>query len=117
MLKTPTIRFFGLLAPAEAWRAQGFSHPFGDDFRGFIDFLPESYSRAFLQEAIASVPDAMANAGLFAGTPSDVAEQLRPYVAAGMRHVVPQAMSAALSQKHALYSMRALRTIRIELNR
>lgn len=116
MLKSKTIRFFGLLAPAASWTAQGFSHPFGDEFRGFIDFLPETYSRTFLEEAIASVPDEMANAGLFIGTPKEIATQLKPYADAGMRHVVPQAMSAALSRKHALYSMRALRTIRAELN-
>jgi phthiodiolone/phenolphthiodiolone dimycocerosates ketoreductase len=116
MLKTRTIRFFGLLAPAESWRKQGYTHPFGDQFRGIIDFMPERYTRAQLDEAIAGVPDEMANAGLFIGTPKEIAAQFRPYVDAGMRHVVPQAMSAAISRKHALYSIRALRAIRGELN-
>jgi phthiodiolone/phenolphthiodiolone dimycocerosates ketoreductase len=116
MLDTRTIRFFGLLAPAESWRKQGFSHPFGENYRGIHDFLPESYSRTFLDEAIAGVPTEMSNAGLFWGTPKEIADQLRPFVDAGMRHVVPQAMSAAISRKHALYSIRALRTIRAELN-
>jgi phthiodiolone/phenolphthiodiolone dimycocerosates ketoreductase len=116
MLKTRTIRFFGLLAPAESWKRQGFTHPFGDGFRGIVDFIPESYTRAQLDEAIAGVPDEMANAGLFVGTPKEIAAQFKPFVEAGMRHVVPQAMSAAISRKHALYSIRALRAIRAELN-
>lgn len=116
LLETKTIRFFGLLAPAASWRAQGFEHPFGDGYRGNFDFLPETYSKKFLEDAIASVPPEMANAGLFWGTPKEIAAQLKPYVDAGMRHVVPQAMSAAISRKHALYSLRALKTIRSELN-
>ena len=116
MLKTPTVKFFGLLAPAEVWRQQGFTHPFGEDFRGNIDFLPEEHTREFLLSAIEQVPPQMANAGALVGTPQEIAEQLKPYVAAGMRHVVPQAMSAAISRKHALYSLRALSQIRSALN-
>ena len=116
MLDTRTIRFFGLLAPAESWRKQGFKHPFGEEYRGIHDFLPETCSRAFLDDAIANVPTEMSNAGLFWGTPKEIAGQFRPYVDAGMRHVVPQAMSAAISRKHALYSLRALRAIKSELN-
>lgn len=116
MLDSRTIRFFGLLAPAEVWRKQGFAHPLGERFQGIADFLPETYTREFLDEAIASVPIEIANAGLLWGTPKEIASQLRPYVDAGMRHVVPQAMSAAISRKHALYSLWALRAIRAELN-
>jgi phthiodiolone/phenolphthiodiolone dimycocerosates ketoreductase len=117
MLELRTIKFFGLLAPAESWRKVGVAHPFGEEFRGNVDFLPETYTRAVLDEAIERVPVEAANVGLLVGTPEDIVEQLKPYVAAGMRYVVPQALSAALSRKHALYSLRALRTIRLELNK
>jgi phthiodiolone/phenolphthiodiolone dimycocerosates ketoreductase len=117
MLQHRAIRFFGLLVGAEHWRKRGFTHPFGEDFRGSIDFLPETHSRAELDDAIAKVPTELASVGLLIGTPDDVVEQLRPYVAAGMRYVVPQAMSAAISRKDAMYSLRALRTIRLGLNR
>jgi phthiodiolone/phenolphthiodiolone dimycocerosates ketoreductase len=116
MFDTRAVRFFGLLVPGPEWRKLGFAHPFGEGFRGIIDFLPEQYSRAELDEAIASVPVGLREAGLLWGTPKEIAAQLRPFVEAGMRHVVPQAMSAAISRKHALYSLRALRTIRLELN-
>lgn len=116
MFDTRAVRYFGLLVPAAEWRKLGFAHPFGEGFRGSIDFLPEQYSREELDEAIASVPDELREAGLLWGTPKEIAAQLRPFVEAGMRHVVPQAMSAAISRKHALYSLWALRTIRLELN-
>jgi phthiodiolone/phenolphthiodiolone dimycocerosates ketoreductase len=116
MLENPTIKFFALLAPAEAWRKVGVPHPFGDDYKGNAEFLPESHTRAELEAAIAKVPVEVAKIGLLWGTPDEVVEQLRPFAAAGMRYVVPQALTAAISRKHAMYSLRALRTIRLGLN-
>jgi len=117
MLSLRTIKFFGLLAPAASWQKVGLTHPFGEEFRGNIDFLPETHTRAELDEAIERVPVEAAKIGLIVGTPDDIVEQLRPFVAAGMRYVVPQALTAALTRKHAMYSLRALRTIRLGLNR
>jgi phthiodiolone/phenolphthiodiolone dimycocerosates ketoreductase len=117
MLNLHTIKFFALLAPAESWRKVGLTHPFGEGFRGNIDFLPETHTKAELDAAIEDVPIEAAQIGLFVGTPDDIVEQLRPFVAAGMRYVVPQALTAALSRKHAMYSLRALRTIRLGLNK
>ncbi len=111
MMDTKVIRFFGLLVPAEHWRRVGCSHPFGDDFRGVVDFLPERYSRAELNDAIAKVPMELTEVGLIWGTPAQVAARLRAYGEAGMRHVVPQLMSAAVSRKDALYGLWALRLI------
>ena len=117
MLNLRTIKFFALLAPAASWAKVGLTHPFGDDFKGNVDFLPETYTRAELDEAIERVPVEAAQIGLFVGTPDDVVEQLKPFVTAGMRYVVPQALTAAISRKHAMYSLRALRTIRLGLNK
>jgi phthiodiolone/phenolphthiodiolone dimycocerosates ketoreductase len=116
LLQHKTIRYFGLLTPAEQWRKMGFSHPFGEEFRGFLDFLPEQHTRSELDEAIAHVPDELAGVGLFVGSPAEIARQLRPFVERGMRYVVPQAMTAAISRKHALYSLRAVRAIGKALN-
>lgn len=111
MLDTRVIRYFGLLAPAELWRKVGRAHPFGDDFRGFIDFLPERHTRAELDAAIAEVPTELADQGLIWGTPEQVVAQLRAYGEAGLRHAVLSLASAAVSRKSALYSIRALRAI------
>jgi phthiodiolone/phenolphthiodiolone dimycocerosates ketoreductase len=117
LLDRKIIRFFGLLVPADTWRRFGLSHPLGDGFRGYLDFLPERYSREELEAAIALVPTELAGAGLICGTPESVATQLRAYARAGMRHVVPQLMSALISRKDAFYGLRALRSIARDLAR
>lgn len=107
MLDTKVIRFVAVLAPAELWRQAGVSHPFGDDFKGFVDFMPEHWSRADLEEAIAAVPaDALASAIVW-GTPEMVAERLRAFGHAGARHVNLELVSAAVSRKAALFGVRA----------
>ena len=115
MLDTRAIRYMGLLVPAEYWRQAGLTHPFGDDFRGYIDFLPERYSRAELEDAIAAVPPALGDVGVIRGTPEQVVQRLREYGDAGMRHVVPQLLSAIVSRRAALYSLYALRLIARQL--
>jgi phthiodiolone/phenolphthiodiolone dimycocerosates ketoreductase len=95
----------------------GFSHPFGDDYRGIVDFLPECYGRDELDDAIARVPTELADVGLIWGTPEQVAARLRAFGEAGMRHCCPQLMSAAISRRDALYGLRALRSIKRELAR
>ncbi|MGH2561881.1 MAG: LLM class flavin-dependent oxidoreductase [Thermomicrobiales bacterium] len=116
MLDTNVIRYFGVLAPAELWRKVGHTHPWGDDFRGITDILPEQHTREELDAAIAKVPTELAGQGLLWGTPEEVAAQIRAYGDVGLRHAVLQIASAAISRKAALYSVRALRTIAKELH-
>jgi len=112
MLDTKIVRFMGLLAPAEAWRAAGRAHPFGEGFRGIVDFVPERHSRDEIEAAIARVPLELADtSGLLWGTPQQVTAKLRQYGDAGMRYVVPQPVSAMISRRAAFDSLRALRTI------
>ncbi|MBX6342031.1 MAG: LLM class flavin-dependent oxidoreductase [Thermomicrobiaceae bacterium] len=116
MLDTRVVRFTGLMAPAEAWRRAGHRHPFGDEFRGFIDFVPERYDRKVLDEALAAVPIEAVAERLIWGTPEQVARRLRGFADAGMRHVVVEVVSAMISRRAALYGLRALRAIARELN-
>jgi phthiodiolone/phenolphthiodiolone dimycocerosates ketoreductase len=111
MMETPVIRFLGLLLPAERWRSLSLAHPFGEGFRGYVDFLPEHYARQELRAAMARVPPELADVGVISGTPAQVVARLRTYGEAGMRHVVPQLVSAAVSRRAALYSLHALRLI------
>ena len=111
MFDTKVVRFLGLLVPAERWRQFGLTHPFGEGFRGFLDFLPERRTRVEYEAAVAAVPPELAAAGVIWGTPLQVVERLRLYGAAGMRHVVPQFLSALVSPRAALQSVNALRVI------
>lgn len=111
MLDAPSIRFAGLLAPAELWRAVGRAHPFGETFRGYVDFVPERYGRAELESAMARVPSELADAAAIVGTPRQVVARLGEYVDAGCRYFVPAPLSALVSRRGALASLRAIRAI------
>lgn len=111
MLDTKLLRYIGLLVPAAGWRKVGKRHPFGEDFRGFVDFVPELYSKAELEDAMAAVTPELADVGLLWGTPEQVEAKLRAYVAAGVRYIVPQPLSAMISRRAAFDSLRAIRAI------
>ena len=68
MLDTKPIRFFGLMLPDQIWQLFGLRHPLGENFRGFMDLLPETYDRATVEVAIDAVPVEMME-GVFWGTP------------------------------------------------
>lgn len=108
MLDTKLIRFFGLLLDAEAWRQAGAEHPFGENFRGFVDFVPEQYDRKTLEDAIAVVPTELVVEGpLMWGTPEQVASKLRAFGEVGLRHVVLVCVSPAISKRAAVYGLQA----------
>lgn len=111
MLDTRLIRFVALLAPASLWSQFGEQHPFGDDFKGFVDFMPESYSRAELDDALAAVPRDALTQAINWGTPERVASRLRDFGNAGVRHVNLELVSAAVSPKAALYAPWAARQV------
>lgn len=115
MLDHPMIRYLGLLLPAATWAERGHKHPFGDDFGGFVDILPESFSEAELRAALAAVPVMdLADAGAIWGTPEHILRRLHDYVDAGMRYIVPSLPGLMVSPKAALYNVRLLHMIRRE---
>jgi phthiodiolone/phenolphthiodiolone dimycocerosates ketoreductase len=112
MLETKAIRAFGLAAPAGLWRKVGAEHPFGDDFRGYVDFVPERYDRREIEDAIAAVPPGLVDEGpLMWGTSEQAASKLRAFGEVGLRHVVLAPVSGLVSRRAALYGLRATRRI------
>lgn len=112
MLHTRALRFNALLAYAEEWQKLGFKHPLGPNFRGYVDIIPEQLSRDQLEDAIQQVPDEVIEATRFCGTPEQVANRLRALGDVGLRHVVLIPVSAQISRRAALYSLRAARQIK-----
>jgi probable F420-dependent oxidoreductase len=111
MLDARAVRFFGLLLPAETWRAFGLRHPLGDHFGGFVDLVPEAYDRPTVEAAIAAVPREMVEGQMFWGTPAQVVARLRAFGEAGLRYVTPALVSAAVSPEAASYSVQAMAEI------
>jgi phthiodiolone/phenolphthiodiolone dimycocerosates ketoreductase len=111
MLGSRAVRFTALLGDAAMWRRFGVDHPFGDGYRGMVDFVPERHSRAELDAAIAAVPvDALADVVLW-GTVDQLKAKLSDYRDAGLRHLVAQPASALISKRDALYSLAAVARI------
>jgi phthiodiolone/phenolphthiodiolone dimycocerosates ketoreductase len=100
MLDTKVVRFSHLLFPADVWTRVGAEHPFGERFRGYVDFVPERYARRELEEAVTEGP-------LMWGTPSQVARKLSGFGEAGLRHVVLSPLSALISKRAAVFGLRA----------
>lgn len=118
MLDTKAVRAFGLVAPAELWRKVGREHPLGAGFRGYLDFVPERYDRKTLDAAIAAVPpELLFESPLLWGTPEQVARKIRAFGDVGLRHVVIAPVSALVSRRAAMYSLRALYTVKRLLGR
>ena len=111
MLDAKAVRFFGLVLPAEAWLAFGLRHPLGEDFRGFVDLLPESYDRPTVEAAIAAVPRELVEGQMFWGTPAQVVARLRAFGEAGLRYVTPPLVSAMVSPEAAAYGLQAMAEI------
>jgi phthiodiolone/phenolphthiodiolone dimycocerosates ketoreductase len=111
MLDATAVRFFGLLLPAEVWRAFGLRHPLGDPFGGTVDLVPEAYDRPTVEAAIAAVPRAMMEGQMSWGTPAQVVARLRAFGEAGLRYVTPAVVSAAVSPEAAAYGVGAMAEI------
>ncbi|NIP94335.1 MAG: LLM class flavin-dependent oxidoreductase, partial [Akkermansiaceae bacterium] len=75
LLSSKAARFVALLASDEVWNKLGLTHPLGEGFGGMIDFVPQSYSREELEDAIAAVPVRMLEESGVWGTPNDVVGQ------------------------------------------
>ena len=86
-----------LLLPAEAWQAHGKRHPLGEDHKGFIDIVPPRVTDEQLDQAMRDVTPEMIDEALFAGSPDEICDQVRPLVDAGARHLIISNGGAALT--------------------
>lgn len=117
LLASPPVRFTSLLAPGYLWAQAGLEHPLGAGYRGIIDFVPQDYTRAQLQDAMGKVNVDVLSRMVIWGTPDSIAEELRAYVDIGLRHLVLQPASALVSQRDALFALRASIAIQRKLRK
>lgn len=103
--------------PAATWEAVGASHPFGSDYRGFLDVIPEQLDVAMLEESMRDVPPEVLKAGLLWGTPDSIIGEIRQLESAGLRHIAIAPISYPISSRLANYMWWALRRIITELGK
>ncbi len=113
-METPAMKLGALIFDAETWRDVGGTHPFGEGFRGILDFIPTRVNREVVLDAMDKVPWEVVHALFPHGTPEQVAEKTQAYVRAGLRHAVFENITAVGRPQKALSSFTALaRTVRI----
>ena len=86
--KVPTTAVMAMLLPGALWRAHGLSHPLGDEFEGFPDFVPEQVTAAQMEQARRAVTPELIDDAVTAGSIDEVVAEVRAPVDAGLRHVV-----------------------------
>jgi len=117
VLRHPALRLTGLLRPASDWARLGLSHPLGEGFRGYLDFIPERIPPEQLRAALRAVPLELVERSFLWGTPEQVVEKIRSYQAAGLRFLTVLPASALRSPGAALWTFLALRRLRRALVR
>jgi phthiodiolone/phenolphthiodiolone dimycocerosates ketoreductase len=88
VMKLPAAAALAMLIPGPVWTKHGLRHPLGDDYEGFAQFVPEAITRAQLDASRRQMtPELLAEAAV-AGSVEEVLAEIRPLVAAGLRHLV-----------------------------
>jgi phthiodiolone/phenolphthiodiolone dimycocerosates ketoreductase len=87
-LDSTAMRGVALNVPAEEWARHGVSHPFGEDFTGAQDFIPQTLDEQTVVSAAAQVPRSLLKECLLTGTPDEVIEQAAEWRDCGMDYVV-----------------------------
>jgi len=86
-----------LLVPAEVWSQYGLEHPLGSDHKGFIDIVPPRVTDAQIDQAARTMTPDLLMTSMYAGSPSEIRDELAPLVDAGVRHFIVSNMGAALT--------------------
>jgi phthiodiolone/phenolphthiodiolone dimycocerosates ketoreductase len=86
-----------LLVPAEVWTQHGLEHPLGPDHKGFIDIVPPRVTDAQIDQAARTMTPELLMTSMYAGSPSEIRDDVAPLVDAGVRHFIVSNMGAALT--------------------
>jgi phthiodiolone/phenolphthiodiolone dimycocerosates ketoreductase len=82
------LKAFALNLPAHEWARHGASHPLGDDFSGYQDFVPQTIDEPTILSYTEHVPPSLLKECLLTGTPDQVIEQAAEWRNQGMEYVV-----------------------------
>ena len=86
LLEHAMVKAFQLAQPHEFYEARGAPHPLGK-IHGFTEYVPARLSSQEALRAIRAIPFQVVHDATLHGSPSDIAEKLRPYAEIGLEHV------------------------------
>lgn len=87
-LESVAMKSFGLLIPSAEWKRHGLRHPMGDDFSGFQDIVPQTLDEQAVLSYTAEVPVSLLRAGMLAGTPDEIVDQVAEWRGFGLEYGV-----------------------------
>jgi phthiodiolone/phenolphthiodiolone dimycocerosates ketoreductase len=86
-----------LLAPDEAWQAQGKTHPLGAGFGGFYEIVPPRVTDEQIDAAAREMTPELLLTSMYAGSPSEIRDEVAPLVEAGARHIIVSNIGGSLT--------------------
>jgi phthiodiolone/phenolphthiodiolone dimycocerosates ketoreductase len=92
-LNNPLVQWMGILFgrfPHQAFADEGFPLPLGDPAWHYsVKYEPIKWSAAQVQETLDKLPRKLFESCAYIGTPAQVAEQMKPYIDAGVDWIMP----------------------------
>lgn len=118
LTEAPLVRALCVLLPSQVFRDLGVVPPLegSPGGSGFHDFIPTAIDRAQSLRIIDAIPAHVVRHYAFCGTPKQVAEQVREYRAAGLRHLVMWNVTAFGDPTLARWSFGAMTELRTLLD-
>lgn len=86
--RNPLTKMVLLFAPAAMWEKYGLQHPNGPGTAGYHDTIPHALDPEATRLALAAAPREMIEEFVFTGNAAEIAEQIAPYRAEGLEHVI-----------------------------
>jgi phthiodiolone/phenolphthiodiolone dimycocerosates ketoreductase len=108
LLDSPALRLGALIVPAEVWRHVGAAHPFGEGYRGVVDWIPSRLDPQEVAGLMDKVPFEVVHAYVDHGTPEQLVSRLLSYRAVGLRHAVLANVAPVVDPRSTPASLRAL---------
>ncbi len=84
----PAAAGLAMLLPGPVWAKHGLRHPLGDTYEGFAQFVPEEVGPDQIEASRRQLTPELLADGVVAGSVDEVVAEIRPLVAAGLRHLV-----------------------------
>lgn len=87
-LTSPAAKTLALGLPGETWADHGIEHPFGLDFTGAQDLIPQTLDEQTVLSCTQNVPTSLLKDAFLAGTPDEVIDQAAEWRDHGVRYLV-----------------------------
>jgi phthiodiolone/phenolphthiodiolone dimycocerosates ketoreductase len=108
LMDSNALRLGALILTSGTWAKVGAAHPFGEAYRGVVDYIPSRLDPGEIASLLPTVPFEVIHAAFDHGTPEQLAARARSYQAVGLRHIVARNVTPLVAPRRALGSFRLL---------